>query len=84
MVADGDYVEALAVKTGKIIAAGPLDSMESLKAAHTEMVDLAGRCLMPGFIDPHSHVVMQSAKFAVANLDPYPIVSPMVTPQTFH
>jgi len=73
MVADGNYVEALAVKAGKIIAAGSLDSMESLKGAHTKMVDLAGRCLMPGFIDPHSHVVMQSAKFAVANLDPYPI-----------
>lgn len=73
MVADGSYVEALAVKAGKIVAAGSRKSVEGLKGANTKMVDLAGRCLMPGFIDPHSHVVMQSAKFAVANLDPYPI-----------
>ncbi len=73
MVADGDRVEALAVKGGKIMATGSLDSMQSLQGPNTEMVDLAGNCLMPGFIDPHSHVVMQSAKFAVANLDPYPI-----------
>jgi hypothetical protein len=63
MVADGSYVEALAVKAGKIVAAGSLKSVEALKGANTKMVDLAGRCLMPGFIDPHSHVVMQSAKF---------------------
>jgi predicted amidohydrolase YtcJ len=63
----------LAVKASKIVAAGSLKSIEALKGANTKMVNLAGRCLMPGFIDPHSHVVMQSAKFAVANLDPYPI-----------
>ncbi|WP_052050434.1 amidohydrolase [Leptolyngbya sp. KIOST-1] len=73
MVADGDRVEALAVKDGRIMAAGRLASVKLLQGPTTTLVDLAGRCLMPGFIDPHSHVVMQSAKFAVANLDPYPI-----------
>ena len=28
---------------------------------------------MPGFIDAHSHVVQQSLKFSVVNLDPSPI-----------
>jgi predicted amidohydrolase YtcJ len=28
---------------------------------------------MPGFVEPHSHIVMQSAKFSTANLDPKPI-----------
>lgn len=73
MVANGDRVEALAVKGGKIVATGSLISLQALKSPDTALVDLAGNCLMPGFIDPHSHVVMQSAKFAVANLDPYPI-----------
>jgi predicted amidohydrolase YtcJ len=73
MVADGDRVEALAVKGGTIMATGSLASIRALQGPDTAMVDLAGNCLMPGFIDPHSHVVMQSAKFAVANLDPYPI-----------
>ena len=29
--------------------------------------------MMPGFIDPHSHVIQQSLKFSVVNLDPHPI-----------
>lgn len=73
MVSDGDRVEALAVKAGKIVAVGNLKDIMSLKGPKTKMVDLKGQCLMPGFVDPHSHVVMQSAKFATVNLDPAPI-----------
>lgn len=73
MVKDGHRVEALAVKDGKIAAAGPKAEVLAIQGPQTKMVDLDGRCLMPGFIDPHSHVVMQSAKFATVNLDPKPI-----------
>lgn len=73
MVKDGERVEALAVKDGKILAAGTKPAVMAVKGAKTKMVDLGGKCLMPGFIDPHSHVVLQSVKFAVANLDPRPI-----------
>jgi len=73
MVKDGDRVEALAVRGGTILVAGSRAEAMKHKGAATEIVDLAGRCLMPGFIDPHSHVVLQSAKFATCNLDPKPI-----------
>ncbi|AFZ26517.1 putative TIM-barrel fold metal-dependent hydrolase [Cylindrospermum stagnale PCC 7417] len=73
MVADEDRVEALAVKAGKIVAAGSETEVMKLKGYNTGMVDLKGKCLMPGFIDPHSHVTMQSAKFFTVNLDPAPI-----------
>lgn len=73
MIADQDRVEAIAVKNGKILATGTKAKIMKLGDNNTKMVDLRGKCLMPGFIDPHSHVVMQSAKFATVNLDPSPI-----------
>ena len=73
MIRDGDRVEAVAVAEGKILATGSKDDVMALKGAETNLVDLGGKCLMPGFIDPHSHVVLQSLKFAGVNLDPHPI-----------
>ena len=73
MVKDGDRVEALAVRSGTILFAGSKAEAMKLKGSATEVVDLQGKCLMPGFVDPHSHVVLQSAKFATCNLDPKPI-----------
>jgi predicted amidohydrolase YtcJ len=73
MIRDGDRVEAVAVRDGVIMATGREESIMTLRGPDTTLVDLEGRCLMPGFIDPHSHIVMQSAKFACVNLDPYPI-----------
>ena len=43
------------------------------KGPQTKLIDLKGKALLPGFFDPHSHVVLQSAKFITANLDPKPI-----------
>lgn len=53
MVADGDYVEALAVQTGKIITAGTLDSMESLKGANTKIDVLIEAVKAARPVQPH-------------------------------
>ena len=73
MVKDGERMEALAVKDGRILSAGSKSDVMASKGENTILVNLDGKCLMPGFIDPHSHVVLQSVKFSVANLDPKPI-----------
>ncbi len=73
MVADGDRAEALAVKDGYILAVGTMAEVMSRKADDTKLIDLGGKSLMPGFIDPHSHIALQSVKFTCANLDPKPI-----------
>ncbi len=73
MVKDGDSVEALAVKDGHILIAGSMTDVMARKGANTQLVNLEGKCLMPGFFDPHSHVDLQSVKLSVANLDPKPI-----------
>ncbi len=51
------YVEALAVKDGHIVFAGPKDKTFSLKGDATRVVDLAGKALLPGFLDAHSHYI---------------------------
>lgn len=73
MIRDGDQVEALAVRDGRIIATGREAEIMELRGPETALIDLDGRCLMPGFIDPHSHIFTQSVKFATIDLDPYPI-----------
>jgi predicted amidohydrolase YtcJ len=48
--------EALAVKDGKIMALGARGDVERLhKGGATRVVDLAGKTLLPGFLDAHSH-----------------------------
>ncbi len=52
---DQPTVEALAVKGGVIAGLGSLAGVERLRGPDTQMVDLAGRTLVPGFIDGHAH-----------------------------
>jgi predicted amidohydrolase YtcJ len=53
----GQYAEALAVKNGRIIAVGTSDAVMVLKSNSTQLIDLGGRAVLPGFIDPHQHTV---------------------------
>lgn len=48
--------EALLVDGGKIAAVGTLAEVKTLQDETTELVDLAGKALLPGFIDGHGHV----------------------------
>ena len=47
--------EALAIRDGKIVAVGDSPHIASMIEAGTEVVHLAGRSVIPGFIDPHTH-----------------------------
>ncbi len=60
--------EAVAVKDGRIIAVGPVAEVMALKGDKTRMVDLGGRTMLPGFVDPHGHVVMGGIQAISANL----------------
>lgn len=48
-------VEAVAVKDGKIMDVGSYGEMLCHVSDETEMVDLKGKTMLPGFIDPHCH-----------------------------
>ncbi|MFO0263936.1 MAG: amidohydrolase family protein, partial [Planctomycetota bacterium] len=63
-----EYVEALAVKGGKILAAGNLAEAEKLAGPNSQRVDLAGKTMLPGFIDTHGHFVYFGKNLVDANL----------------
>ena len=48
--------QAMAVRDGRIVAIGSNDDIRKLKGAHTQVVDLGGHFVMPGFNDAHVHL----------------------------
>ena len=57
MEADYPEVEAIAIQADKIIAVGQDEEVLALQGPETQLVDLAGRTLLPGFVDGHTHVL---------------------------
>jgi predicted amidohydrolase YtcJ len=49
------YVEAVAVKNGRIIFAGSKAEADQMKGDSTLLHDIQGETMLPGFIDPHVH-----------------------------
>lgn len=53
--AENTFVEAVAVKDGKILAAGPAADVEKFIGDGTEVTDLAGKLVLPAMTDSHLH-----------------------------
>lgn len=68
-----EYVEALAIKEGKILFAGAMSELHQYQGEKTTMQDLHGKTLIPGFIDAHSHITMGADAINQANLNPAPV-----------
>ena len=64
--------EAVAVRAGRIVAVGPAADVMALKGDGTRIVDLGGRAMLPGFVDPHGHVVLGGLQAMSANMLPPP------------
>lgn len=54
--------EALAIRGDRIVAAGTRADIDKLKGAATQVIDLAGRTVIPGLIDNHAHY-MRAAEY---------------------
>lgn len=63
---------ALAVRNGRIVAVGSMDAVAAFRGPDTQVIDLAGRALLPGFVEPHMHS-------ALAVLDSWLDVGPFTT-----
>jgi hypothetical protein len=48
--------QAIAVRNGRISAVGTTAEIQRMKGPHTQVVDLGGRFVMPGFNDAHLHL----------------------------
>lgn len=60
--------EAVLIKNGIIIQTGKFDEIKKMASKEVVFRNLQGRCLMPSFIDTHSHFVMNGQMSAWANL----------------
>jgi predicted amidohydrolase YtcJ len=57
--AEDRIAEAMAVCDGRILAVGSNDEILALRKDDTEVTDLGGKCVTPGFIDAHHHIGIQ-------------------------
>jgi predicted amidohydrolase YtcJ len=60
--------EAVAVAGGRILAVGSRRDVMKLKGPATQLVDLGGRTMVPGFVDAHGHIVVGGLQALSANL----------------
>lgn len=65
--------QAVAITDGLISAVGSDDEIRALAADSTEVVELEGKTVVPGFVDPHSHVSMGAPYIKHAALHTPPV-----------
>lgn len=61
-------VQALAVRDGKVVAAGTDAEVRALAGAGTRVVDLGGKLVTPGFNDAHIHIAEGGGALLEADL----------------
>jgi predicted amidohydrolase YtcJ len=58
---DHPTAEAIAVANDMILAVGSNEDVLALKVSDTQVIDLQGLTLMPGFVDSHTHIFNDAA-----------------------
>lgn len=57
--AKNEEVQAIALQGGKIVALGTKDAVtKDWQSKTTQVIDLKGQTLMPGFVEPHVHIMV--------------------------
>jgi len=74
MAGDGAVAEAVAVRDGTVAAVGSDHAILGHRGPGTEVVDLRGRLLLPGFCDAHAHASAAVAEVFSAQLHHLPSV----------
>ena len=66
------YVEALAIRSDRVVAIGDSESIASLAGPQTKRVDLAGHLVIPGINDAHYHCSVEPRSFQLQfkSMDP--------------
>jgi predicted amidohydrolase YtcJ len=57
MNGDGAPASAVAIRAGKIVAVGHDRDVLAFRQPGTRVIDAGGRTVLPGFIEPHNHMV---------------------------
>ena len=67
------YAEALVERAGRIVYVGPLPGAIRAAGAGAKRLNLAGRALLPGFIDAHGHLPDYVLTWGRPDLSPPPV-----------
>jgi predicted amidohydrolase YtcJ len=59
---DAPRAQAMAIRGERILAVGSDADILALQGAETRVVDLAGRTLLPGFVDGHTHLLVYAER----------------------
>jgi len=70
-----EYVSAMAIRDGRILAIGSDDAIQAYVGADTRVDDLGGRFVMPGFHDAHWHLPARRSADLVGAKDPAELVA---------
>ncbi|MEG1311671.1 MAG: amidohydrolase [Romboutsia sp.] len=65
---ENSVMQAILVQEGRIAKVGTNDEVLALKDETTELVDLEGKAVVPGFVDPHGHIVAISQTLLLVQL----------------
>ncbi len=63
-----NYVVAVALRGDKIIFVGSQQDAFKYKNAQTKLIDLQGKTMLPGFIDPHIHHALAGSFYYMTNI----------------
>ena len=72
--ADFSTAEAMAIRGNRIVAVGSRDAVTQTAGNPTRTIDLRGKTVLPGFIEPHMHFAL------LAGLGHLPDIGPFVYP----
>ena len=64
--------EAVAVRSGRILAVGDLEGVLAAAGRSAHVVDLGGLTLIPGFVDGHGHFTQVASELDWVDLAPPP------------
>ncbi|MBS7631200.1 amidohydrolase [Candidatus Bathyarchaeota archaeon] len=70
-----DIVEAVAIREGRIVATGETKKILELADQETEIVNLNGKTVLPGFIDTHMHPSLAATRYYEVNCRSPPVRS---------
>ena len=68
MERESPAAQALLVRDGRVAAVGSLGAVEDQAGIDVRRVDLAGRTLLPSFLDAHSHFTAVANQFLQVSL----------------
>jgi predicted amidohydrolase YtcJ len=63
MAKEGEFVQAVAVKNGLIVATGTNASVLKRKTGATRVIDAAGKTVIPGLNDSHAHIIREGLNY---------------------